>query len=288
MTLHQLRQLLAASTAGALLLLASAARAEVVLRVSGTGSSLGTLRRLSDAFEKAHPGHRLKILPSVGSTGAIAAVANGALEVGISARPLHPSDEALGLTALPYARTPFVFAVGPRASVRGLTTEELVRIYRGELTRWGNGERIRLVMRPRTDADTALVRAISPAVSAAVDVAFTREGLLVAMTNQECGEIVSHTPGAIGPSSLAEITTDDPVLVPLTWNGVAPTVPNLASGAYPLAKTFAAVTSVPPSPPVRRFLEFLASAEARRILEQAGNLPLLTPPSGARDAERRR
>jgi phosphate transport system substrate-binding protein len=170
--------------------------------------------------------------------------------------------------------------------VSGITTAEIVRIYRGELAAWPNGERIRLVIRPRTDVDSALLRAISPEMSAAVDLASTRAGLLVALTNQECDELLSRTPGSIGPTSLTEIMTDWTTLVPLAWNGVAPTVPNLASGSYPLAKTLSAVTRVPPSPAVRRFLAFLTSPEARKILEQTGNLPISIPAAGG-DANRR-
>ncbi len=268
-------------------LVAASPRAEEVLRVSGTGSGLGTLQRLARPFAAANPGHRLQILTSLGSSGAISAVANGALDVGISGRALEAAEQALGLAELVYARTPFVFAVGPNTEVRSVTTREIVRIYRGELLTWPNGERVRVVMRPRGDVDTALVRAISPEVSAAVDVAYGREGLLVAVTNQECDDILSRTPGAIGPTSLTQIVTEEKGLVALAWNGVAPTTRNLASGAYPLSKTLRAVTRTPASPAVRRFLAFLRSREAARILEQAGNVPFpaATPEGG--DAERR-
>jgi ABC-type phosphate transport system substrate-binding protein len=59
---------------------------------------------------------------------------------------------------------------------------------------------------------------------------------------------------------------------------VAPTLENLASGAYPLRKTLYLVIKAPASAPVRRFVAFLASREARRILEQTGNAPLSLPP----------
>ena len=78
MTRRAHRLLVAARAAGALLMLACAdARAEQELRVSGTGTALGALHRLADAFARANPGHRLRALPSVGSSGAIRAVADG-------------------------------------------------------------------------------------------------------------------------------------------------------------------------------------------------------------------
>jgi len=269
---------LLASLCAALLLLAPVPGvAGVVLRVSGTGSALGAIRELVPAFEKAHPGVTVKLLPSVGSAGAIQAVRERALEVGISGRPLLPEEVAAGLLEVTYARTPFVFAVGPRVTATSLSAGELVRIYRGELTAWPDGERIRPVLRPGADVDTLTIRAISPELDAAMEVALGREGLLMAATNQDCNEALARTPGSVGPTTLSQLKTEVHTLRPLAWNGVEPTVTSLASGAYPLAKALHAVVRAPVSAPVHRFLDFLGSAEARRILEQTGNLPAPAP-----------
>jgi ABC-type phosphate transport system substrate-binding protein len=98
--------------------------------------------------------------------------------------------------------------------------------------------------------------------------------MLMAVTNQECDEILARTPGAIGLTSLTQVLTEERPLTLLAWNGVAPTLPNLASRAYPLSKTLVVVVRGPPSPAVRRFLAFLGSPAARKILEETGNLPL--------------
>jgi len=253
-----------------------AARADSVLRATGTGTALGAMRRISAAFEKANPGHRLQLLPSLGSSGALKAVADGAIDVALSAR--SPGPDERGIQAMPYARTPFVFAAGPRAGVTGITADEAARIYRGELPRWPNGERVRLVLRPRSDVDSTIVAAISPEMAAALEVALAREGMLTAATNQDCHRVLVRTPGSIGPSSLTQILTEDPALTPLAWNGVAPTLENLASGRYPLQKTLFLVVRSPPSPEVQRFLAFLASPAAARILEETGNLAVPLPP----------
>jgi phosphate transport system substrate-binding protein len=256
---------------------AAGAGADLV-RISGTGTALGAMRQLAAAFEKAHPGHAVSMLPSVGSSGAIRAVADGALDVGISGRELEPAERIRGLVAMTYARTPFVLAVGPRVGVTSITATELARIYRGEATRWPDGERIRLVMRPRFDVDTVTIRAISPELAAAMDAAMAREGLVMAATNQDCDETLARTPGSIGPSSLTQILTEQNALRALHWEGVAPTLENLASGAYPMGKPLLLVVRAAPDRAVRRFVAFLGTAEARRILEQAGNLPVALPP----------
>lgn len=269
--------LIVVCAAGVLLLAAPGVRAEDVLRVSGTGSALGTMRRLGAAFEKAKAGVRVQILPSVGSGGAFRAVADGALDIGLSGRLPRPAERAGGVKTMAYARTPFVFAVGPRSRVTGITADEAVRIYRGDLQRWPDGERVRLVLRPRHDVDTIILRAISAEMAAAVDVALTREGMLVAGTNQQCNDLLLRTPGAIGPTSLTQIVVEGNVLTPLAWNGVPPTLENLASGSYPLEKTLYLVVRNSPEPAVRRFLTFLASREARTLIERTGNIAVPLP-----------
>jgi phosphate transport system substrate-binding protein len=178
--------------------------------------------------------------------------------------------------ALPYARTPFVFAVGPRVAARDLSAAELGRIYRGELTAWPDGERIRVVMRPRSDTDTLFIRAISPALDAAMEAALARKGLLSAATNQDCDEVLARTPGSLGPSSLTQLMTEKLPLRPLAWEGVAPTLEALASGTYPLGKPLLLVVRTSPSAAVRAFVAFLGTPEAQALLRQTGNLP--TPP----------
>jgi phosphate transport system substrate-binding protein len=157
---------------------------------------------------------------------------------------------------------------------------ELVRIYRGEQLTWPGGERVRPVLRPAGDADSAFLRSLSPVLAAAYDAALARPGMLMAATNQDSDALAARTPGGLGVTTLSQLVTEPRGLTPLSWEGVAPTLPNLAAGRYPLWKPFYAV--VPASLPARtrRFLEFLAGPEAREILQGAGCLPPPFPGDG--------
>jgi len=251
---------------------------EAPLRSTGTGSAIGVLTRLGRAFEQAYPGRRIQMLPSVGSSGAIRAVAAGALDVGLSGRAPLPEEQGSGVQAFEFARTPFLFATAPGVTATGLTAAEMARIYRGELDRWPQGERIRLVLRPRSDVDTAYLRTLSPELAAAVDQAQARPGMLLAVTNQECDEVIARTPGGLGPSTLAQLQTQSRGLRPLRWEGVEPTLANLAAGTYPLVKPLFLVLPRNPSKAARELLAFIASPQGRRILEESGCQPLPFPP----------
>lgn len=263
-----------ALAAGALALMASSpGRADQPVRVGATGSAIGMLSRLGQAFEKAHPGDRLALPPSLGSSGAVKALASGAVDLGVSGRELKPEEAGLGLRSFAFARTPFLFAAGPRGGGLALDAAQLARILRGEVTAWPGGERIRPVLRPNNDADTQFVRSISPELAAAMDAALARTGVVVAASNQECEEALARTPGAFGFTSLAQLRTEGRALTPLTWNGVAPTLESQASGAYPLVKSLHVLVPASPRPAARRFLAFLATEEARRVVREAGAEP---------------
>jgi len=250
-----------------------AAVAEVI-RIGGTGSALGTISLLTTAFEKRHPGIKITILPSIGSSGAIKAVSLGALDIGLVSRELKPAELELGLLIASYARTPFVFVAGKNVPVSGLRHEELVKIFKGEIWKWPDGGRVRLVLRPAADADTIIVRDISSEMSVAMAGALSREGMLMALTNQEALDLMEKTPGSVGFSSLSQIKSENRSLKMLSYNGVSPSAKSLENGTYPLSLKLSLITKPERSPSVRRFIDFVRSPEGRIILTKTGNVPI--------------
>lgn len=244
-----------------------------VLRIGGTGGAVGTMKRLALMYSKSHPDTRIEIMPSIGSSGAVKAVSKGVLDIGLIARPLKDGEERLNLQMREYAVTPLVFATNTDCPKADITTEELIRVYRGEMRRWPCGSRVRLVLRPAGDSDTKVIRGISPALSEAVDEALTRSGMFVALTDQEAADVLGRSPERFGTSTLALIVSEARPLRALSFNDVAPTLQALADGSYPLSKTFAFVTSLPLSSRGASFIDFVFSPEGRKILEESGNLP---------------
>lgn len=260
-------------TVAGLLANLSSADAEVI-RIGGTGSALGTVRLLSSAFSKKHPDSKVVVLPSIGSSGAIKAVSQGALDIGLISRELKPEELSLGLRVSSFARTPFVFAAGRSVPVSGLTHDDLQKILKGEVLKWPNGERIRFVLRPAADADTIIARSISSQISNALDIALAREGMLMALTNQEALDLMEQTPGSLGFSSLSQIMAENRSLKMLSYNGVSPATKNLAAGTYPLSLKISYITQPEVSPSVRHFIDFVLTKEGQMILKQTGNLPI--------------
>lgn len=256
----------------AIFILRSPALAEENIKIGGVGSALGSMRLLAAAFEKSHPGVKVTILPSLGSSGAFKAMVKGAIDIGLSGRPMKEEELKLGLLMSEYAKTPFVFITKRDVNIADISTEKIIKIYKGELETWPDGKRIRPVLRPAGDSDTLILAGISPEMGKAVETALSRHGMLIAITDQENADLIEKTPGAFGASTLAQIISEKRLLKILSYNGVTPSAGTLANGTYPLFKPFFIVTTRDVSAPVRQFIDFIRSPAGRKILEKSGSM----------------
>jgi phosphate transport system substrate-binding protein len=244
---------------------------EEVLKIGGTGSAIGSMKLLASAFQKNDRAVEVEILPSLGSTGGIKAVSRGAIDIGISGRPFKDEELKLGLWVTEYAKTPLVLVTGNDVNISNLSTEEVIKIYRGKIQTWPDGQRMRLILRPVHEADNLLIKQISPEMSEAVDEALSRHGMLVAITDQENLNLIEKIPGALAFSTLAQIISEKRSVKILSFNGVNPSIKTLAEGSYSLLKAFLIVTKKEPSMATQRFIEFIHSPNGRKILEESGN-----------------
>lgn len=242
------------------------------LNIGGTGAALGSMRLLGDAFEKANPGVTVNVPKSIGSGGGIKAAIAGALDIGISARPLKSKEREAGITAAKYARTPFVLVTSRTEEETRMSTAELIFIYSGVQTTWRDGVPIRLVLRPESDSDWDVLARISPDFEKSLVAAASRRGLPVGFTDQDAMGMIESLPGGLGTASLTAVIAEHRLLRPITIDGVAPTLENLANGSYPLEKSLYLVTRASPKELAQRFIAFLRSEEGARILTEAGNL----------------
>ena len=257
------------------LLLSLPAAAEQI-RIGGTGSGVGGMRLLAEAFMRAEPGVEVTVLPALGSPGGISALIAGKLEVAVANRAPNPKElgEAapIALPTVKYARTPFVMVVHKDLGVTELNASQLAALYADGPATYPNGKRARPVLRLTDSTDTNLLKSIAPEVATAVDQASARRGMLNANNDSESADMAASVPGAISMSTLAQIESERRPLVALTIDGKQPSLANLEAGSYPYFKTLYSATRSDASPATRRFAEFVGSAAARKLLEAHGHL----------------
>lgn len=265
------RRALAAIAGGALFALTARAQ-PAALRAGGTGSAIGTMRMVADALGRSRgAGDVLSLVPNLGTSGALKALQAGAIDLAFVARPLKPEEKATGLTSLEYGRSPFVIVTN-RADLKSLTRARLAELVSGRAPAWPDGQPVRLVLRPRSDGDSALLAAMSPDVARALEAAQARPGMVVAATDQDAADEAERLPGSLGTSTLSLTLSEHRRLALVAIEGVAPSVKTLADGTYPYQKSFFLVTRGAPSGLAKQFVEFVRSREGRAILEANGHV----------------
>lgn len=256
------------------------AGAAETLAIGGTGSALGAMSELAKAYMRTHPEVEIAVLPSLGSNGGIKALRAGALDISLTTEPLSEEHTAAGLTAVPYAKTALAFGTRNDNPADDVAASWIVDVYTGLLTEWPDGTQIRLILRPAHDSDMKILAAFSDPMAGAVATALQRPGLLIEDTAQDAGQKLAQLGGSLGTTTLAQVVSEGLHIKLLRFDGVAATTANLASGKYPLVKSFYYVRREDASPTARDFLAFLASDEAAAILEEGGNVAVGDNASG--------
>lgn len=259
---------------------AIAGRPAQLLRIGGTGSALGGMKMLAALFSKHYPDIAIVVLPSLGSSGGIRAMAARTIDLAISARPLSSQEAGAGLEQMPYARTPLVFATRFDNRVERIETPEIEDIYAGHRKSWANGDRIRLILRPERETEMRLLRAISARMGKAVDEALARSNAFVALNDQHNGQALETVPGSFGMITLAQARTERRKLQLMALDGVEGSVEMLARGGYPYAKELYLVCPPVQGTALSRFVDFIARPEAEAMLRQNGHLVGEFSPAG--------
>jgi phosphate transport system substrate-binding protein len=232
--------------------------------IGGTGAGLGPAQKLLEASPK------LRFVPNLGTSGGLKAVAAGAIDLALAARPLSPAEQAQGLVEREFFTTPVVFAVHGEVPLRRATLAELTALYAGRTPQWSNGTPVRLVLRPESDSDSRFLGALSPAMAEALAAARARPGAHVATTDADATEALARIAGSLGVTTLGLVRAEGRGLQVLELDGVKPGADTLLSKRYPHAKTIYWVTRGAPTPEALAAMQACATAKAQQSLTQLG------------------
>ena len=239
--------------------------------VGGTGSALGVVSLLAQAFMEENPGISIRVLPSLGSGGGIKALQKKRIDLGLSVRPLKEKEKVQGLTERVYATTPFVFATTATSSNADVSYGQLEGIYSGTVLSWPDGSPIRLIVRPPKESDTLLIKSMSPGLDKAVDKALARYGMIFAVTDQDTANILESTKGALASLSLGQIMSENREVKILSLEGVPPLISGKVNLAYPYFKTYYMILRPDISEETQKFADFIMSDKGMEILESTGH-----------------
>lgn len=240
-------------------------------RVGGTGSAIGLLQQLGVAFGQA-TSIKVVVVPSLGSTGGIRAVAEHKLDISVSGRPLRAEESADGLVQVEVVRTGYLI-VTSHAKPDGFINAELSGLYKKVNPAWTDGTPIRVILRPRSDSDTDLMGGLFVGMADALEMARRRPDVPTAATDQDNADLAERVKGSLTGMTATQLKTESRNLRAVPLDGMEPTFTNVESGRYRYMKRLYFVTRSPVEPDVERFMTFVRSPAGLKLLREAEVLP---------------
>jgi phosphate transport system substrate-binding protein len=248
---------------------------QVPLTAAGSGVNLAITRLLAEAFMHEHPQIAIVVPGSIGTQGAIAAVVDGAINLGLISRPLKDEEKALGIVAKPYARVAMVIGVHPTVKDDGITSEDLIAILKGVKTRWQDGNEIIVQVREKFDSGFQILGKAIPGFNEAYWESLEAKSWSVYFTDQDANRALSMTAYALGVTDFGMVATENLNVKVLRYNGVFPSQDTVGDGTYPLSRQLAFIYRENTLPEeAKAFLDFVFSDTGGKILRNHNYLPV--------------
>jgi phosphate transport system substrate-binding protein len=232
----------------------------------GTGAGLESLTALAARFQARHPGVVIK-LEDVGADTSIALVGSGDADFGFLSRDLKPEEKAR-VQSVPYAGTGTGLAINPLNTIGALTTEQVRKIYSGEITDWsqvgGQPGDIRPLLRESGSSTRASFEAYffggKPTYG---------KNVIEVVESGPTYQAVRDLKGAIAMITIQKTTSEDQTLRLVALDGIAATTRNVNNGLYPVRRPIILTLHADPAratPAVAAFFSFIKTAEGQEIL----------------------
>ena len=247
------------------------------LVIPGSGNPEYILTELANAYNKRQSEYRVIVPPTIGTSGALREVTEGTASMGRVGRPLKGKELNLGLTYRPIGRDPVSFVGGAGVTVSGITTQQAIDIFTGNISNWrdlgGKHEAIRAIGREKTDAS---LQAIMREIKAFENLQYHDNVKLVHLDSQLI-ELLDRFPASFAFLNRSALSGAKTKLIALQLDSVEPSADNVDAGRYKLWTEIGLIyreSSLTVAG--RSFLEFVASPYGTQLLRANGLLPSAT------------
>ncbi len=236
------------------------------LSLAGSTSMEKLCEALKESFMEENPNVTVTV-EYTGSGAGIESVTAGSCDIGDSSRSLTDDEKANGIEENIVAIDGIAVITDKDNSVTELTSDDLKKIYTGEITNWnelgGNDEAIVVIGR---EAASGTRGAFEELLDIADQCKYAQEldstGAVLAK--------VGSTPGAIGYVSLDVL---DDTVTAMNLDGVEPTEENIVAGKYLLSRPFVMATKGKideQNDTVKAWFDYINSDAGQEVIKSVG------------------
>ncbi len=250
--------------------LANAAEKKLILTGSSTIAPL--VSEIAKRYEKENPGLRVDVQTG-GSSRGVADARRGLADIGMVSRELKAEED--DLLAFAIAKDGICLITNQSNPVASLSDEQVVKIYRGEITNWkevgGNDAPITVVNKAEGRSTLELFLKHYGLKNQEV------KAHVIIGDNEQGVKTVSGNPNALGYVSIgtAEFDAADGVPIKLLpVGGVEASMANVKSGEFPLSRPLNLVVRGQPEGFASDFIRFASSSKVDDIVKEQYFVPV--------------
>jgi phosphate transport system substrate-binding protein len=257
-----------------LIMAATAASAETILKVDGSTGAMPLVAALAKAYEAKTPNLKFEIGKGLGSKARIEALNSGRIDLAVASHGLNVDDLVRkGMIVDEIARTPVVFGVNASVPVANLLLSQICAIYSGDVTNWKSVGGPDLAVAARTRPDSEVDAEVVRSGIKCLKTLKMPETVKVMQRGGDMAKELAATTGAIGMTTTTVVEQSGGKIKSLSVDGVAPTASNVNAGNYRMAREVYLVTNGNASPATRAFLAFVKSADGAKVIEANRAIP---------------
>jgi phosphate transport system substrate-binding protein len=235
-------------------------------------TSVGPLAQsLADAFTAANPGVTIDI-QEIGSTEGIKAATDKTAEIGTSSREVKPEEKGANLTETVIAYDGIAVVVNAKNKVEGLTSDQIAKIFKGEITNWkqvgGDDKEITLVTREDGSGTRGAFQELLKLEEKMAD--GTKKSLISskALVNDSTGSLKTTVAGNDASIGYMSVGAIDDTVKALKVDKVAPSSETVKNKTYPIWRPFLMLTNGEMKPEVKAYIDFILSADGQKIVAE--------------------
>jgi phosphate transport system substrate-binding protein len=220
----------------------------------------------AEVYMKQGPG-RVVNVQGGGSSAGIQAVREGAADIGMSSRELKPEEK--DLLEVIVAWDGLAIIVHPRSPIQELSLEQVQNIFAGNIKSWDTvGGPKHLITVVTREEGSGTRGAFQEMVMKGTRIS---QAAIVQDSNGTVREIVANDPQSVGYISLGLVNEK---VKAVRLDGVEASSKNIEQKKYRLIRPFLFVTSGPPKPAARDFIDFVLSRPTQEMIRHDGLIPV--------------
>lgn len=236
--------------------------------IKGGGGAIDSVRALTTAFSKIHPTVVWQGFDDVGSDAGVKLTVENQVDIGYISRDLKPAEKGT-VESIAIGASGTGVGVNAANSVKGLTKDQVAKIFTGQITDWkdvgGTAGKIRVLLR---EPESSTRSAFESYFFGSTKPTYAKDAIEVFQIDETLKAIGSFK-DSIGMMTMNATSFNSTDMKLLTIDNVVATRETLSNGTYPIRRPLYFVNNTDATklkPAIKAFIDWVKGPDGQKII----------------------